>query len=326
MDTNGHGPHLKKETNYCKHPNSQIHIKHNMNVKKKKTYIRRELRKRHILPPYGNILTNDQQFIWDQINRQDFSYYENLLKREHTERQVKKRESRKNPLNRNTPNRRYYVTKRLREEGFLPKFGAPMNEEEEKILKQVKNGDYTFYNENVNEKTNISVSECLCKKCGNLNCMDFYVYNRSTCKSCISKQNREKYLNPSERSRIKKNSNKYVVNNIFNVRFQAAKHRSLRKGWDFSITFDFLKEQYERQNGRCFISNIKMSLEPRNIRTLSIDRLDPSEGYTKKNTVLVTHFVNISKSQLSKDRFIDEIISCYEGIRSKGSFQHKLDF
>lgn len=24
MDTNGHGPHLKKETNYCKHPNSQI--------------------------------------------------------------------------------------------------------------------------------------------------------------------------------------------------------------------------------------------------------------------------------------------------------------
>ena len=46
-----------------------------------------------------------------------------------------------------------------------------------------------------------------------------------------------------------------------------------------------------------------MTLEPSNLNTISIERIDSSEGYTKGNTILVCQAINRMKSDFSFEDF-----------------------
>lgn len=78
-----------------------------------------------------------------------------------------------------------------------------------------------------------------------------------------------------------------------------------------NITLVDLQEVYERQGGRCAISGATMypafhspnrPIEP---RTISIDRIDSSRGYTRDNIQLLAFSINIAKSSYDNDMFID---------------------
>jgi hypothetical protein len=151
--------------------------------------------------------------------------------------------------------------------------------------------------------------EHYCKLCGEKDINLFYVSNKSKCKPCYSivyqtREDREEYIKKQKGWRIK---------NIIRYRVLSAKHRAIRNGLVFEINDDIIKEKIESQQGLCYISKQPFSYMENDWNSLSLDRLDSNLGYTQDNTIIVTKFVNNSKTNLSLDEYTNLIKLTYEG-------------
>lgn len=73
----------------------------------------------------------------------------------------------------------------------------------------------------------------------------------------------------------------------------------------FDLDYLYLLDLYNKQNGKCFYSNLPMKLRSDKNResygaefdVLSIDKIDPIKGYTKGNIVLCLNSINMFKSE-----------------------------
>lgn len=276
--------------------------------KKKIQKIRKKLRLVGILPAYGGELTEEQQMIWDQLKKGDFTSWE---------------EHRKNQYNQNNKtvkipsleNQRQYVRKRLREEGYLPPYGEPLTEEQQKLDDEIKINDFTFYNTHL--KKTIETIPYVCKICGDNEMLNFYISSKTKCKTCISREMQKKYINGDFSNRYETNL-KWQLDNFIHHKVQQAKHRSIRKGIEFNITDDMIEEILKEQGGKCYFTNVPLTFSTHDWSSLSIDRINNYLGYTKENIVLVTRFVNTSKNTMSNREFVDNIKQCYFGLINKG--------
>ena len=157
---------------------------------------------------------------------------------------------------------------------------------------------------------------CECLKCGNKNPQGFYKDNKSLCKDCISLKNKTEYSNLSKSDKADKidKQKKWITKNVIKVRVLAAKHRAKRKKIEFDIDEEYINNLLTQQNYRCAYSNVVLNMDSIgsdtnhiNSDTLSIDRYDPTKGYTKDNVILVTAIVNTMKNDLSHTAFINTI-------------------
>ncbi len=154
---------------------------------------------------------------------------------------------------------------------------------------------------------------CYCTICYRTTQEDFYISNKSTCKFCYKKkQSKRRQANPSYDKEYSKRSQQ---NNIFKYRIKSAKYRAKKSDLEFNITETFIRNLYDKQNGKCFYSDIPMSLIiSENNYSISIDRKDSNKGYTEENIVLCAWFVNTMKNNLSLESFfiiIKEIYNNY---------------
>ena len=84
------------------------------------------------------------------------------------------------------------------------------------------------------------------------------------------------------------------------------KKRARAAGFEWSplMTAAWLHEQWEHQGGRCFYTGIPMRLEiaerKRGMYRPSMDRRDPSRGYTPENVVLCLTAVNYLKNDYAE--------------------------
>lgn len=84
------------------------------------------------------------------------------------------------------------------------------------------------------------------------------------------------------------------------------------------LDLDFLEALWEKQKGRCAISNVPMTHvrgQGKVQTNVSIDRIDSQLGYTKENTQLVCHIVNLMKSDMTLEQLLfwtDKILSNVE--------------
>lgn len=77
---------------------------------------------------------------------------------------------------------------------------------------------------------------------------------------------------------------------------------SKKKGERRNLSIEFLLNLYNKQQGLCAISGVKMTHLTGNGRVptnISIDRIDSNKGYDEDNVQLVCRQVNIMKSELS---------------------------
>lgn len=78
-----------------------------------------------------------------------------------------------------------------------------------------------------------------------------------------------------------------------------------------NISLEDILEQYNKQNGLCALSGIKMLLPEhtkdfkKDPRQMSIDRIDSFKGYTKDNIQLVCISLNYAKNHFTNDQFIN---------------------
>lgn len=91
------------------------------------------------------------------------------------------------------------------------------------------------------------------------------------------------------------------------------KNRTKKKGWQFDITTEFIRELYSKQNGKCAVTKIPFTFNPIKHRSHrgrhkdpfspSIDRIDSSRGYTKDNIRLVCVIVNLALNEFGDQIF-----------------------
>lgn len=165
-----------------------------------------------------------------------------------------------------------------------------------------------IYRQNLNFSVNVTEKRCFeCK-----NVKPHFDFSKSTkdttglssyCKEC----DRNKRLSFM----------KDVKNFLIQKRSDARKRCRQNEKISFNISSDDWIKQYERQNGLCAMTGIKMTWEysadgnsdfytavkyPYNI---SPDRIDSNKGYTKDNLQFVCTRVNAMKNNMTIDQFVD---------------------
>lgn len=90
---------------------------------------------------------------------------------------------------------------------------------------------------------------------------------------------------------------KYSVDECLKVLHQNTKKRAKFSKKRYTLSLPWLKQQWERQSGRCAYLKVEFQLEKskneRNLLWPSIDRIDSKKGYTRSNVHLCFLFTNL---------------------------------
>ena len=181
------------------------------------------------------------------------------------------------------------------------------------------------YKISANKKIKIKNGEKICQKCfvskpatieffALTKRNTFYSYCRN-CKKKYLKELREKNTNQTNKKiklsdeQLKKNilarrqSDK--INKWFKLLCNSSRHNAKRYNMVFEIDEDFIKTLYTKQNGLCYW--FKIPLVPSTVNRApdkpSLDRIDCTKGYTKKNVVLTCMCANIGRNSCSSEVF-----------------------
>jgi hypothetical protein len=127
-------------------------------------------------------------------------------------------------------------------------------------------------------------------------------YNKADNKKRYAKY-RTEYLKRRNKERSTEETRLYEL-------FMTAKKRAKTKNLEFSIDFDWLWNQYGLQEGKCILTGISFTKERNKYGerfsfpfSVSIDRIDSSQGYTKQNTRLVCTIVNLALNRFGDEAF-----------------------
>jgi len=65
------------------------------------------------------------------------------------------------------------------------------------------------------------------------------------------------------------------------------------------VDLDYLEKLWEKQERLCFYTNVPMTLNNKDLRSVSVDRVDSDFGYIEGNIVLCCKGINLMKSSAS---------------------------
>lgn len=98
----------------------------------------------------------------------------------------------------------------------------------------------------------------------------------------------------------------HTLNGRIKTLIASARRRAYKKGIKFELTIEWLEDKFIKQKGRCLLTNLELEIkEGLGINPLSpsLDRRDPSKGYTFDNTRLVCTAINIALSNFGEKTF-----------------------
>lgn len=142
----------------------------------------------------------------------------------------------------------------------------------------------------------------------------FRNYKDCRCKECKSRQRKKRLL---------ANNTIKSPYELLDHRYLCLQDRAKRNGLSVDITKEYLHELWDKQKGRCAMSNIQMTYIsncgriPTNV---SVDRIDSSKGYTKDNVQLVCMAINQMKSDLDVQTLLT---FCRALIKNTRKWHHK---
>lgn len=118
------------------------------------------------------------------------------------------------------------------------------------------------------------------------------------------------YRANKEKCMAQQNKQNHTIQGKLTVLITTSRYRSKLKGLDHTIDTAYLKQMYEDQAGKCAISGIDMIIRGKNNAidspySVSLDRIDSNGGYTQGNVWLVCTGVNLMKSRLTMDQFVE---------------------
>lgn len=121
--------------------------------------------------------------------------------------------------------------------------------------------------------------------------------------SCVGKYGYHKRM-------CKKNTKKTPTTLVgfIKKKLSTVKRRSVLKGRKTDITFDYLYNLWENQNGKCALSGISMQLKNKHSTqtgydVATLDRIDSCKGYVKGNVQWTVNQVNFGKNDYEQRTF-----------------------
>lgn len=90
--------------------------------------------------------------------------------------------------------------------------------------------------------------------------------------------------------------------------FNGIKRACVRKKRDFSITIEYIWQQFLRQNRKCALSGEEIHFNGSNkssLKTASLDRIDSNKGYIEGNIQWVHKDVNALKQDFEEKHFVE---------------------
>lgn len=100
-------------------------------------------------------------------------------------------------------------------------------------------------------------------------------------------------------------SAQYDPEKFVNFLFGNVKSGAKNRGLKVEITKEDITELCIESNGKCAISGLPLSSEYNSPYKASVDRIDSSKGYTRKNVQLVASMVNIAKNKYTMGQFVE---------------------
>lgn len=176
----------------------------------------------------------------------------------------------------------------------------------------------------------MSTTKVKCAECGNEFEKRTADYNRSEkngmrhfCSRSCSVTAGNKEMSPERRQQSGEKIKAYAGNrqdeySAFKRFLSKGKASMIKHRDQIDIDLMYLKELWEKQNGMCPYTNIKMLL-PRNtkedfqthsLKKASLDRIDSSKGYLKGNVEFVCCAINYAKNSFTREEmkeFLSEI-------------------
>lgn len=135
---------------------------------------------------------------------------------------------------------------------------------------------------------------------------------RESRKNITPEQKEKNYLKNKERHRAKK-----ADPNFFGIKeYRALKDRSKAKGLDFNLTPEYLQNLFNKCEGRCSQTKLKFDMQMgkgknRNPFRPSVDRIDSSKGYVKRNIQIVLAIVNTMKMDYNCKKVVEPVIRAW---------------
>jgi len=161
---------------------------------------------------------------------------------------------------------------------------------------------------------NTKIKGFYCKKCGEQAEENFYLYSKTLCKKCVRIKNKKYFDENVDKKKYRKKRREYYSKDLIKSRISSAKSRARRYNLDFELTEDIIYDKLVSQNGLCYISKKRLTFTIHDWYCISLDRLNSNLGYTVKNTVLVTRYVNISKNKCSLEEYKHLIREIYHNM------------
>ena len=177
-------------------------------------------------------------------------------------------------------------------------------------------------NANANHKCPILVNNTKrCYRC----CLwkDLSLFNKSyklsggvakICRECYNKQEAVIKCCKSRSYRLKHAIENNDIEFYIKRRIGTIKSRAEKHNINFNLDIEYLIDLWNKQNGRCFYSNIPMknSMKQDGFQSWdcpSLDRIEPANGYVKGNIVWCIFGINSFKQSLNLKSFEDMIKS-----------------
>lgn len=131
---------------------------------------------------------------------------------------------------------------------------------------------------------------------------------------------KEKYRREDNPARYARNREKFIffrrrygstVIGRLHALLNAAKHRSIKRGIEFTLDYEWLIAKFDEQGGCCILTGLPFDVVCRNpigVRKFnpfspSLDRISPAVGYTPDNTRLVCTAINLALNDFGEDVF-----------------------
>lgn len=151
------------------------------------------------------------------------------------------------------------------------------------------------------------IGNLLCYKCGQYLSLDNFDINQEGWYRSNKDRHCKKCKHLQYKKRIELDHNRISLDRVLMSRWQGILERAKKHGYLIDFNYDYLKELWVLQNGKCAISGLDMTYELFNGRiftNVSVDRIDSNKGYTKDNIQLVCMAVNQMKSDMSTEELL----------------------
>lgn len=141
------------------------------------------------------------------------------------------------------------------------------------------------------------------------------------------KDKRKKHYNNNKekitmKNRIRRKATNKIFFNYMNtvkpILSRKLNSKILNKKYDVSVNIDDLTKLWDKQDGKCYLTEIKMDTVSysRTLKNVSIDQIEAGKGYTIDNIGLCCESINMAKMQMTKEDFLTQLKLAGENIKN----------